>query len=107
MTAPNLDGRRFRVETAAADGDWSAGTVFIFTQRDHIVWAPYAGGTISHGHLLAVMDPLGNLDARWHHVTVDGRIASGSCRCMHSRGPDGRSAYDGPFRIVEIIGSIR
>jgi len=103
MSAPNLDGRRFRV--TAGDGDFTDRTFFIFTQRDAIVWAPYAGGSIAHGHLLASVNPHGDLDARWHHVTVDGRLAAGGGRWILVRSGDDPVVYEGPFRIEEIGGN--
>jgi hypothetical protein len=95
VNGPNLDGRRFRV----------AGTrsVLIFTQRGTTVWAAYAGGDISHGHLLALMDDAGNLDARYHHVTTDHVLQTGASRFLYSRMEDRRIAYNGDWRMEEIV----
>jgi hypothetical protein len=44
------------------------------------------------------MDARGDLDMRYHHVTVDGALRSGTCRSTLSRTDDGRLAYDEVWR---------
>jgi hypothetical protein len=92
--APNLDGRTFRVAGER--------TVLIFSQVGAIVWAAYAGGDISHGHFLGLMDAAGNLDARYHHVTVDGDLQSGAARFLFVRETQGL-AYSGIWRMEEFV----
>lgn len=91
---PDLDGRRFTPVVLHPGGDVSSATVFLFTQRGDLVWAAYAGGGVGHGHLIGIMDATGNLEVRFHHVTVDGRLKSGTGRSIVSRTSDGRIAYD-------------
>ena len=95
MIAPNLDGRRFRVAGSP--------TVFVFTQRGAIVWAAYAGGDVSHGHLLAIVDEAGDLDARFHHVTTAMQFRAGTSRFLYARDPvNNRIVYEGAWRLEEL-----
>ena len=93
MTRPNLEGRRFASVAQSPGSDVTATTVFLFTQRGDLVWAAYAGGGIGHGHLIGVMDDVGNLDVRFHHVTTGGALKSGTTRSTYARTADGRIAY--------------
>ena len=74
----------------------------IFTQMGATVWAAYAGGDVSHGHFLALMDEAGNLDAHYHHVTTDHLLQTGASRFLVMRENIGIT-YNGAWRMEELI----
>jgi hypothetical protein len=86
----SYEGRVFRSVTNSAGGDVSGETTFHYHQAGDTVWATYAGGAVRFGTLIAKVDAAGNLDMRYHHVTVDGGFKSGQCRSRPETLPDGR-----------------
>jgi hypothetical protein len=86
----DYEGRSFRSVANTQGGDVDAGTTFHYHQRGAVVWATYAGGSVVFGTLLAQVDPLGNLDMRYQHVSSDGKFKTGRCQSSPERLPDGR-----------------
>jgi hypothetical protein len=86
----DYDARIFRSVANSDGGDVDAATTFHYHQRDNIVWATYAGGSVVFGTLLAKVDASGNLDMRYQHVAVDGNFKSGRCHSRPETLPDGR-----------------
>ena len=76
----DYDGRVFRSIANSEGGDVNGETTFYYHQRGDIVWATYHGGPVVFGTLLALVDPLGNLDMRYQHVSIGGELKSGRCR---------------------------
>jgi hypothetical protein len=89
MTAPSLDGRRFRDVSEEPNGDVGAGTVFEYHQDGNFVWARYTGGDIKLGFLVGTRHA-NRMDFRYSHVTVNGETASGHCTSAINELPDGR-----------------
>lgn len=86
----DYDARIFRSVENSEGGDVTGATTFHYHQHDDIVWATYAGGAVRFGTLVSKVDPLGNLDMRYQHVSVDGSFKSGQCHSRPERLPDGR-----------------
>lgn len=86
----NYDSRVFRSVANSDGGDVDDSTTFHYHQRDNLVWATYAGGSVVFGTLLAKVDASGNLDMRYQHVSVDGHFKSGRCHSRPESLPDGR-----------------
>jgi len=86
----DYDARVFRSVANSDGGDVSEETTFHYHQRDNVVWATYAGGSVVFGTLVAKADDFGNLDMRYQHVSVDGSFKSGRCQSRPERLPDGR-----------------
>jgi hypothetical protein len=84
------DGRRFRSLSNSAGGDVGGETTFDYHQREDLVWATYAGGSVRFGTLLAKVDPSGNLDMRYQHLSADGAFKTGQCQSRPEVLPDGR-----------------
>ena len=82
--------RVFRSVANSDGGDVDGATTFHYHQRDDVVWATYAGGSVVFGTLLAKADGSGNLDMRYQHVSVDGNFKSGRCQSRPESLPDGR-----------------
>jgi hypothetical protein len=89
MTAPSLDGRRFRDVTGDRSGDVGADTVFEYHQDGDVVWARYFGGCIRLGFLVGTRRE-NALNFRYSHLTTDGETANGRCNSTIALLPDGR-----------------
>lgn len=86
---PSLDGRTFVGVSNTGDGEVDDATVFTYHERDGLLWAEYAGGTITLGRLAGTRQ--GDvLDFRYVHVSQDGSTSSGHCRAELEQLPDGR-----------------
>ena len=86
----DYDGRIFRSVSNTDGGDVDAATTFHYHQHGDVVWATYAGGSVSFGTLLARVDAAGILDMRYQHLSADGRFKSGRCASRPERLSDGR-----------------
>ena len=86
----DYDTRVFRSVANSDGGDVDGDTTFHYHQRDNVVWATYAGGSVVFGTLLAKVDNAGNLNMRYQHVSVDGNFKSGRCLSRPETLPDGR-----------------
>ncbi len=51
-----LHGRRFTVETTAADGVVNSDTLFEFQQQESLVSASYSGGRVQRGFLVGLLN---------------------------------------------------
>ena len=60
----DYDERVFRSVANSDGGDVDGETTFHYHQRDDIVWATYAGGSVAFGTLVAKVDSSGILDMR-------------------------------------------
>ena len=86
----NYHNKTFRSVTNTPNGTVSGDTIFHYRQTGSIVTAEYTGGSIVFGQLLASMDESGNLDMRYHHITDQGLIQTGTCQSAPELLPDGR-----------------
>lgn len=89
-TPIHYDGKWFRTVRNTPNGEVSGETVFRYHQQGRLVWAEYEGGGILKGHLVAVADPEGNLDMRYHHVNDRHELMTGICRSRPEILEDGR-----------------
>jgi len=89
VSAPSLDGRRFRPAAAVSGGDVGAETVFEYVEDDGIVHARYGGGAVRLGFLVGTRE--GDvLRFRYAQVRADGTTATGRCESRIETLPDGR-----------------
>ncbi|REE99354.1 hypothetical protein [Thermomonospora umbrina] len=89
MTAPSLDGRRFRAVADVVGGEVGTATAFTYHERDGEIWADYGGGAIRRGHLVGTR--VGDrLDFRYAQLNASGETAVGHCVTEVRVLPDGR-----------------
>ncbi len=86
----NYDGRTFASLRNSGTGEVGAETRFHYHQNEKLVWAEYAGGGITLGHLVAVCADDGSLDMRYHHVNASGELMTGICISTPQILTDGR-----------------
>lgn len=86
----NYNGRRFTPVSSIGSGEASDATTFYYRQDGNLVWGTYSGGAIVFGTLVALSDLDGNLDLRYSHLNVDGKLMTGVCYSTPETLSDGR-----------------
>ncbi len=86
----DLDGKVFRSVSNSGNGEVGAQTRFHYRQTGNVVTATYEGGDIVSGHLIAKVQPNGQLDRRYHHLNAKGELMLGTCVSTPRLLPDGR-----------------
>ncbi|GAA4330147.1 hypothetical protein [Flaviaesturariibacter amylovorans] len=101
----SYDKRCFRSLQNSGSGEVDGATVFHYRQEGALVTASYSGGAIVCGHLIAVCDPDGTLDMRYHHINRAGVLMTGICRSVPELLPDGRLRLHEQWRWTSGDGS--
>ena len=70
----------FKPVSNSENGETSAETTFHYKQIGNILHATYSGGKIRYGHLIGLVDNLGNIDMRYHQVNDRGELMTGVCQ---------------------------
>jgi hypothetical protein len=86
----NYHDKLFRPISNTANGETSEQTVFHYKQKGNILTAEYAGGQIQKGHLIGLVDKLGNIDMRYHQVNDKGELMTGICQSIPEILPNGK-----------------
>ncbi len=86
----NYHDKIFRPISNSANGETSEQTVFQYKQMGNILTAEYAGGQIQKGHLIGLVDELGNIDMRYHQVNDKGELMTGICQSTPELLPNGK-----------------
>lgn len=86
----NYNNKVFRSLGNSVNGEVDDQTIFHYKQKGSVVEAYYAGGNVLQGSLIAIVDALGHLDMRYHHVNTKGELMTGICHSVPERLPDGR-----------------
>ncbi|MGN0350922.1 MAG: GNAT family N-acetyltransferase [Roseburia sp.] len=76
----NYDGRKFVPQINSENGEVDEQTIFHYHQRNHILWAEYAGGEIEQGFLIGTVDDKGNLTFTYQHLNESMQIRFGKCK---------------------------
>ncbi|MCK0537072.1 hypothetical protein [Alcanivorax quisquiliarum] len=85
----NVNNRVFCGKSSSANGEVSASTRFHCYQDADRIWADYAGGEITSGHLQGKMLSDGSLEFVCHHQDIHGELMAGKCRSTLHQNPDG------------------
>ncbi len=75
----NYNNRKFRTVQNSSNGATSAATVFEYSQVGNVLTASYSGGQIQHGHLLGLVGEDGEINMRYHQISIDGKLMTGQC----------------------------
>jgi len=76
----NYNGKIFRPIENSENGETSSETIFDYKQIGNILTSEYSGGKIKKGHLIGLVDEIGNIDMRYHQVNNKGEIMTGICK---------------------------
>lgn len=84
------DGKTFVPQSNSSNGEVSEGTIFQYRQDGNILTGTYQGGSIQSGVLVGTVNKDGALHFRYHHVSKDGGMRSGSCHSTPKRLDNGK-----------------
>lgn len=75
----NYNNKYFKPVQTSENGETSDETIFHYKQTGSILTSTYSGGEIIEGHLIGVVDSLGNINMRYHQINTKGDLMTGSC----------------------------
>lgn len=75
----NYNNRKFRVVKNSENGETSVETIFEYYQDGKVLTCEYKGGEIAKGHLIGLVDEIGNIEMRYHQVNTKGELMTGTC----------------------------
>ena len=84
----SYDGRRFRL-TLTGGVPTSRSVILECRQHGDVVVGAYAGESLEHGALLAIVRAIGCLEGRFHHVTGRNHLETGRCWVTPQHAADG------------------
>ena len=76
------DGKYFITRENTENGEVDGNTIFVYHQRNNMVWADYSGGEIIKGHLIGTVDENGALDFYYQHMNEQGLVRVGVCHSV-------------------------
>ena len=91
----NYNNKRFRSISNTENGEVPSDMVFHYQQSGNVLTCSYKGGEILEGHLIGLVDKLGNIDMRYHHVNTRGEIMTGICHSTPELMPNNK------IRLIE------
>jgi len=75
----NYNNKIFKAVQNSENGETSAETIFKYQQEGEILTSEYSGGQIKKGHLIGLVDQLGNIEMRYHQINTKGELMTGIC----------------------------
>lgn len=75
----NYNNKIFRPISNTENGETSNETLFHYKQVGTILSAEYSGGKIKQGHLIGLVDQLGNIEMRYHQINENDVLMTGIC----------------------------
>ncbi len=75
----NYNNKKFRPIQNSENGETTVETVFEYKQSGTILTSEYIGGQIVKGHLIGLVDNMGNIEMRYHQVNQKGELMTGIC----------------------------
>jgi hypothetical protein len=75
----NYNNKKFRPISNTKNGETSNETLFHYKQTGNILTAEYSGGKIKYGHLIGLVDELGNITMRYHQINDNDELMTGIC----------------------------
>ena len=76
----NYNDKVFRPTSNTKNGETSSETIFHYKQVDNVLTSEYSGGKIKKGHLIGLVDKVGNIEMRYHQVNDKGELMTGICK---------------------------
>ena len=75
----NYNNKKFRPISTTENGETSNETLFHYKQTGNMLTAEYSGGKIKYGHLIGLVDELGNITMRYHQINDNDELMTGIC----------------------------
>ena len=86
----NYNDRIFRSISNTENGEVSEETIFNYQQNSFLVSATYTGGGILFGHLIGLVNAIGEMEICYHHVNDEGELRTGICNSTPEVLPNGK-----------------
>ena len=77
--AINYNNKQFKPVETTTNGETTLDTIFKYRQDGNILTSNYKGGDIAQGHLIGVVDKLGNIEMRYHQINIKRDLMTGIC----------------------------
>ena len=75
----DYNNKKFRSVKNTPNGETSEETIFEYRQKGNVLTSEYEGGQIVLGHLIGLVDNLGNIEMRYHQINTRGELMTGIC----------------------------
>ncbi|HAQ70898.1 MAG TPA: n-acetylglutamate synthase [Flavobacteriales bacterium] len=86
----NYHNKTFRPVQTTSNSETTEDTIFEYKQEGNILTAEYSGGQILKGHLIGLVDELGNIEMRYHQINTKGELMTGKCWSKPEVLPNGK-----------------
>ncbi|OYU93779.1 MAG: n-acetylglutamate synthase [Bacteroidetes bacterium B1(2017)] len=86
----NYNKKLFKAISNTQNGDTSSETIFEYIQNGNVLSSNYSGGKILVGHLIGIVNELGLINMRYHHINSEGELMTGICISNPEMLPNGK-----------------
>lgn len=86
----NYNNKRFVPITNTENGESDERTIFEYKQEQNTITATYKGGKVVSGHMIGIVNEMGIITSRYHHLSTDGTLKSGACISTPEILPNGK-----------------
>jgi hypothetical protein len=86
----NYNKKLFKAISNTQNGDTSSETIFEYIQHGNVLSSNYSGGKILVGHLIGIVNELGLINMRYHHINSEGELMTGICISNPEMLPNGK-----------------
>jgi hypothetical protein len=75
----NYNDKKFKPVSNSENGEVSSDMIFHYEQTGKILTCNYQGVKILKGHLIGLVDDVGNINMRYHQINQNGELMTGTC----------------------------
>ena len=75
----NYNNKKFKPVSSSENGEVSSDMIFQYKQTGQILTSNYQGIKILKGHLIGLVDDVGNINMRYHQINQNGELMTGTC----------------------------
>lgn len=75
----NYNNKKFKPVSNSENGEVSSDMIFQYKQTGQILTCNYHGIKILKGHLIGLVDDVGNINMRYHQINQNGELMTGTC----------------------------
>ena len=86
----NYNNKSFSPISTSKNSEVSSETIFTYKQKGNVITSDYSGGKIEKGHLIGIVDALGNITMSYHQISIEGHLMTGTCHSKPEILPNGK-----------------
>jgi hypothetical protein len=86
----NYNNKKFKIISNSENGELTTDLIFHYHQKGSVLTCEYSGGEIIKGHLLGVVNKVGNIKMSYHQINEAGELKTGVCDSIAVLMPDGK-----------------